>query len=441
MERAGRRRSSLLCMDAISGRRDEANTRGRAGYVGYQGLILRLVGNALRQIALLARLMAAFLVGFAALAFLTLAQEGADLRGTVADSTGLAIEGAQIEYRSPDGVILAKTDASGNFSFAETRKGGSLRISFPGFATVTLEVRPHTSVQRVRIVLTPSPNIERLQVKATIEDPIPAVPMSQYAIPAEQLEVAGSLVVDDVLRQVPGFSTFRRSSSLFANPSSQGVSLRGVGASATSRSSVLLDGIPLNDPFGGWVYFARVPRAELETHGSDERRRLRCVWERSAGRRGEPAHTFGRGSVCVGRSIVREHEHAGCVLCRGSASRQLVGGGIRPDVAHGRLHFGAAGPTRKRGYGCGDGGPGGDAGGFAQSGGAGAVFRARKRLWRKPAEWNAAAEKRHDDPGSGFGTGPDDGARGDFFGAALWFNGDLSPDRFPRWRRTATRRR
>ena len=226
---------------------------------------MRLVGNALRQIALLARLMAAFLVGFAALAFLTLAQEGADLRGTVADSTGLAIEGAQIEYRSPDGVILAKTDASGNFSFAETRKGGSLRVSFPGFATVTLEVRPHTSVQRVRIVLTPSPNIERLQVKATIEDPIPAVPMSQYAIPAEQLEVAGSLVVDDVLRQVPGFSTFRRSSSLFANPSSQGVSLRGVGASATSRSSVLLDGIPLNDPFGGWVYFARVPRAELET--------------------------------------------------------------------------------------------------------------------------------------------------------------------------------
>ena len=231
----------------------------------YRGQIFRSEGNSLRQICFVAGRAAVFLVSFAALAFLTLAQEGAGLRGTVADSTGSAIEGAQIEYRSPDGVILTKTDASGSFSFAETHKGGSLRISFPGFAAVTLEVRPHTSVQRVRIVLTPSPYIERLQVKATIEDPIPAVPMSQYAIPAEQVEVAGSLVVDDVLREVPGFSTFRRSSSLFANPSSQGVSLRGVGASATSRSSVLLDGIPLNDPFGGWVYFARVPRAELET--------------------------------------------------------------------------------------------------------------------------------------------------------------------------------
>ncbi len=224
-----------------------------------------LEGNALRQISLSTRCVATFVVCFAALAFRALAQEGAGLRGTVADSTGAAIEGAQIEFRSADGVNLAKTDTGGNFSIAETGKGGSLRISFPGFATVALEVRPHTTVQRVHIVLTPSPNIQRLQVKANAEDPIPAVPMSQYAIPAEQVEVAGSLVVDDVLREVPGFSTFRRSSSLFANPSSQGVSLRGVGASATSRSSVLLDGIPLNDPFGGWVYFARVPRAELET--------------------------------------------------------------------------------------------------------------------------------------------------------------------------------
>ena len=89
--------------------------------------------------------------------------------------------------------------------------------------------------------------------------------MSEYSIPQEQIDASGSLVVDDVLRQVPGFSTFRRSSSLFANPSSQGVSLRGVGASATSRSTVLVDGIPLNDPFGGWVYWNRVPREGIES--------------------------------------------------------------------------------------------------------------------------------------------------------------------------------
>src|SRR5215469_5635996 len=104
-----------------------------------------------------------------------------------------------------------------------------------------------------------------LEVNATTEDLIPSAPTSQYQISAEAIDYSGSLVVDDVLRQVPGFSTYRRSSSLFANPTSQGVSLRGVGASATSRSTVLLDGVPLNDPFGGWVYWARVPRAAIES--------------------------------------------------------------------------------------------------------------------------------------------------------------------------------
>lgn len=45
-----------------------------------------------------------------------------------------------------------------------------------------------------------------------------------------------------------------------ANPTTQGVSLRGVGASGASRALVLEDSIPLNDPFGGWVYWDRVPR-------------------------------------------------------------------------------------------------------------------------------------------------------------------------------------
>lgn len=57
---------------------------------------------------------------------------------------------------------------------------------------------------------------------------------------------------------VPGFSLFRRNSSLVAHPTTQGISLRGVGATGASRSLVLWDGVPINDPFGGWVYWTRV---------------------------------------------------------------------------------------------------------------------------------------------------------------------------------------
>jgi iron complex outermembrane receptor protein len=86
---------------------------------------------------------------------------------------------------------------------------------------------------------------------------------SVVVLSSEELKSTAAGTIDDALRQVPGFSLFRRSGSRFANPTTQGVSLRGLGASGASRALVLADGIPLNDPFGGWVYWGRVPRLSL----------------------------------------------------------------------------------------------------------------------------------------------------------------------------------
>ena len=75
------------------------------------------------------------------------------------------------------------------------------------------------------------------------------------------LETAPRL--DEALSQVPGVSLFRRTSSLGANPTSQGVSLRGIAGSGASRALVTLDGVPQNDPFGGWVIWTRLPPADI----------------------------------------------------------------------------------------------------------------------------------------------------------------------------------
>jgi outer membrane receptor protein involved in Fe transport len=83
-------------------------------------------------------------------------------------------------------------------------------------------------------------------------------------VDAEALATTAAATIDDALRQVPGFTLFRRSGSRSANPTSQGVSLRGIGASGASRALVLDDGIPLNDPFGGWIYWGRVPRIAID---------------------------------------------------------------------------------------------------------------------------------------------------------------------------------
>jgi outer membrane receptor protein involved in Fe transport len=89
-------------------------------------------------------------------------------------------------------------------------------------------------------------------------------PASVVVVTRESMTTTAAATADDALRQVPGFTLFRRSGSRSANPTSQGVSLRGIGASGASRALVLDDGIPLNDPFGGWVYWDRVPREAID---------------------------------------------------------------------------------------------------------------------------------------------------------------------------------
>jgi outer membrane cobalamin receptor len=70
--------------------------------------------------------------------------------------------------------------------------------------------------------------------------------------------------LDDRLRDVPGFSLFRRSSSVVAHPTTQGVSLRGIGSTGASRTLVLWDGFPVNDPFGGWIQWSRIAPEDVE---------------------------------------------------------------------------------------------------------------------------------------------------------------------------------
>lgn len=59
--------------------------------------------------------------------------------------------------------------------------------------------------------------------------------------------------LDQLLDRDAGFSLFRRTTSFLSHPTTRGVSLRGFGTNGAGRALVTLDGVPLNDPFGGWV--------------------------------------------------------------------------------------------------------------------------------------------------------------------------------------------
>jgi outer membrane cobalamin receptor len=86
------------------------------------------------------------------------------------------------------------------------------------------------------------------------------VPVSVTVISGADLEQTAALSLDDALRTVAGVG-LPGQSSLVSHPTSQSISLRGLGR---SRALVLLDGIPLNDGFGGWINWSKIPLRNID---------------------------------------------------------------------------------------------------------------------------------------------------------------------------------
>jgi len=196
------------------------------------------------------------------------AAQAVRIEGVVRDGTGASVAKAAVTLKSGSFSASTTSDDGGRFIFIGVPyENGSVAVQAQGFVLVS---RPWNAapgaVAQIEITLQPSGANERIVVSAArAELRLAETPGS--AVSLSDLDVASTpaLMADDVLRQVPGFSLFRRSDSRTANPTAQGVSLRGLGASGTSRALVLEDGIPLLDPFGGWVYWDRVPVAALSS--------------------------------------------------------------------------------------------------------------------------------------------------------------------------------
>jgi outer membrane receptor protein involved in Fe transport len=197
-------------------------------------------------------------------------QGGAFIRveGVVHDSTGAVVAGAEVGLRGERFSAETRSTSQGEFAFEKVPVGrGSLRAWAPGFGPTEMDWNSGRDRQvHLEIVLQPAGPAQAVTVTATrTESTLADTPASVHVLSRTELDSTAALTVDDALRQVAGFTLYRRSGSQTANPTSQGVSLRGLGASGASRALVLADGVLLNDPFGGWVYWDRVPRASIES--------------------------------------------------------------------------------------------------------------------------------------------------------------------------------
>jgi iron complex outermembrane recepter protein len=186
------------------------------------------------------------------------------ITGVVRDASGGAIIGASVTARVPSGAERQTTsDGAGRFSIAPPAAGQvTLIVRASDFAEWRQAVNGPGTVE---VLLEPAAVRDQVTVTPTrSEQQLGTIPASVSVIGLEEIRRRPGMVPDDLLRQLPEFSLFRRSSSLSAHPTSQGVSLRGIGPSGVSRSLVLLDGVPFNDAFGGWVYWTALPMESAE---------------------------------------------------------------------------------------------------------------------------------------------------------------------------------
>jgi len=220
------------------------------------------LGTKMRSCCACVTIVSALILMAAAVSSAQTAGVGGRVEGVVRDSSGALVPGAQVEVRAAAFSASTVTDGGGAFAFENVPAAdGTVLVSAKGFQKLERAwSRAGGQAVHLEIALTAAAVSQQVQVTAyRAATLLSDVPVSDVQLTREDLQDTPALTLDDDLRQVPGFSLFRRSSSRTANPTTQGVSLRGLGANGSSRALVLEDGIPLNDPFGGWVYWDRVP--------------------------------------------------------------------------------------------------------------------------------------------------------------------------------------
>jgi outer membrane receptor protein involved in Fe transport len=149
-------------------------------------------------------------------------------------------------------ILFADPPASASASSVTTAASSRAVASSPGAqANSSPYTLPPVVVSATRTPITPDTSTSYLTVFTN-----------------DDIKQTPALVVDDALRWIPGFNTFRRSSSMVTapadDPEAEGVTLRGVGPGGASRALVLLDGVPVTDAFGGWIYWDELPLAGID---------------------------------------------------------------------------------------------------------------------------------------------------------------------------------
>lgn len=196
------------------------------------------------------------------------------LAPTVADGQASSVTGTVTDSATGSPMVAARVAVSGMAQVATTNSRGEYSIT--GLATgdyklIASAANRESVVRSVHIgagtgatadfrlpmgsVLLPG-----VIVSAT-RSPVPGrdITATVHAMATERVRTSAARTTDDLLREMPGVE-LPRTSSTVSGPE-EIVSIRGADE---GRTLVLLDDVPLNDPWGEWIQWNRAPRFQID---------------------------------------------------------------------------------------------------------------------------------------------------------------------------------
>jgi iron complex outermembrane receptor protein len=190
------------------------------------------------------------------------AQQTGRISGTVtALDTRTPIGNARVAVRTPQRVSL--TDADGAYTLRDLPTGTyKVYVSAIGRAPDSAIVTVNASGASVRdfALKEGSLMLSSVIVSAT-RSPVEASRVAAMVdvLAPEQVRQSPTREAQDLLREIPSIELPRQSS--LVGGTAQIVSIRGVDE---GRTAVLFDGVPINDAWGEWIDWGRVPKAMLD---------------------------------------------------------------------------------------------------------------------------------------------------------------------------------
>ena len=190
------------------------------------------------------------------------AQRGSSVHGTVTNAeTKAPVMGARVSIASPDRVAITNENGTyilrdvpaGTYTVMATAIGrkpdsSSVAVTAGSSATLDISLKEGSLLLSSVIVSATRTAVEASKVAATVN-----------VLGPEQVRQSPAREAQDLLREVPAVELPRTSS--LVGGTAQIVSIRGVDE---GRTAVLFDGIPVNDAWGEWIDWGRVPKASLD---------------------------------------------------------------------------------------------------------------------------------------------------------------------------------